>query len=184
MVLINSAAGDLRDGRRSAQSAKEAGCEVVQYPPVCADLNVTEDVLDYVKKQIQKLTFSDVDCMRTGIFDQWAKVSICHINKLIRSLPSKVVEVVQQGNSTRGMVWRAKVSFSLAKLCDDRLAVRFMSAIHQSMYNKYIPCIMLATYILCVSPSKPIIGCLHTFCLTLRRYVLANDSCEKEPHSA
>jgi hypothetical protein len=52
MVLINSAAGDLRDGRRSAQSAKEAGFEVVQYPPVCADLNVTEDVLDYVKKQI------------------------------------------------------------------------------------------------------------------------------------
>jgi hypothetical protein len=38
-----------------SQCAEKAGLDVVQYP-FCSDLNLAEDVLHYVKKQLQKST--------------------------------------------------------------------------------------------------------------------------------
>ncbi|KAB8215102.1 hypothetical protein BDV33DRAFT_181453 [Aspergillus novoparasiticus] len=77
-----------------SQSAEKAGLQVVQYPLFCSDLNVAEDVLYYVKKQLQKSTFDTFDHMKMGIFGQWGIISIRHINKLVGSLPLRFLEVI------------------------------------------------------------------------------------------
>lgn len=79
-----------------SKCAEKAGLDVVQYPPFCSDLNIAEDVLHYVKKQLQKSTFETVELLKMGIFGQWEKISIRHINKLVGSLPSKFLELIQR----------------------------------------------------------------------------------------
>lgn len=84
------------EGSFFPQCAEKAGFKVVEYPSFCSDLNLAEDVLHYVKKQLQKTPFGSVEHMRTGIFEQWERISIRHINKLVGTFPSRFAEVIRR----------------------------------------------------------------------------------------
>lgn len=71
--------------------------EIIPCPRSCSDFNVSQDVLFYLKKQLQKSRFDNLDYLKIGLLQEWDRVSVRRINKLINSMPSRMNQITMRG---------------------------------------------------------------------------------------
>ncbi|KKA24949.1 hypothetical protein T310_1028 [Rasamsonia emersonii CBS 393.64] len=65
-------------------------------PPCSPDLNIAHDVLLFLKKMVQKRAlFRDEKDLEAGVLEEWGKVSVKEINKLVDSMPRRVDDVIR-----------------------------------------------------------------------------------------
>jgi transposase len=65
-------------------------------PPCSPDLNIMKDVLLLLKKRLQKRVFRDESDLKAGILEEWEKIPIQDINKLVDSMKGRMEEVISK----------------------------------------------------------------------------------------
>lgn len=66
-------------------------------PPCSPDLNIAHDVLLFLKKMVQRRAgFRDEKDLQAGVLEEWSRVSVKEINKLVDSMPRRVEDVIRK----------------------------------------------------------------------------------------
>lgn len=70
--------------------------EIIPCPRSWSDFNVSQDVLFYLKKQVQKSRFDNLDYLKAGLLQEWDCISVRKINRLINSMPSRMNQIIMR----------------------------------------------------------------------------------------
>ncbi|KAL1961723.1 hypothetical protein VTN77DRAFT_1123 [Rasamsonia byssochlamydoides] len=100
-LLVKEAAGfsnepDLRHELITQTHGESQQLSHIVSPPRSPDLNIIHGVLLFLKKRLQKRAFRDQNDLKAGILEEWNKVSIKEINKLVNSMPRRINDVIRK----------------------------------------------------------------------------------------
>lgn len=78
------------------------GIPVMDFPPYSPDLNPIEHLWAYLKKQIRKRKWKDIEQLREVVMDEWNKIPVELCQKLVLSMKRRcVMTMVANGYKTR-----------------------------------------------------------------------------------
>jgi hypothetical protein len=63
-------------------------------PETSPDLNIVKDILLLLKKRLQKRTISDEIQLKAAVLEEWDRITIKEINKLVDSMKLRMEKVL------------------------------------------------------------------------------------------